>query len=80
LFRERFVVDAQRFMPYASACRVSGSANATDAPQRGAAYEIAPDRLVIVTVARITRRKGHSVTLPRCPRFPRSCAAEITWL
>jgi len=45
-----------------------------------AAHGIAPDRIVIVTVARITRRKGHPVTLAALSTLPRALRGKITWL
>jgi phosphatidyl-myo-inositol dimannoside synthase len=80
LFRERFAVDAQRI--HAIRLGVSdfwfGQRNGRAATR--AAYEIAPDRLVIVTVARITRRKGHSVTLAALSTLPKELRGRITWL
>jgi phosphatidyl-myo-inositol dimannoside synthase len=80
LFRERFVVDAQRI--HAVRLGVSGywfgQRNGRAATR--AAYEIASDRLVIVTVARITRRKGHSVTLAALSALPKELRSRITWL
>jgi glycosyltransferase involved in cell wall biosynthesis len=80
LFRERFAVDPQRI--HAIRLGVSdfwfGQRNGRDATR--AAYGIAPDRIVIVTVARITRRKGHPVTLAALSTLPRELRRQITWL
>jgi phosphatidylinositol alpha-1,6-mannosyltransferase len=80
LFRERFAVDPQRI--HAIRLGVSdfwfGQRNGRDATR--AAYGIASDRIVIVTVARITRRKGHPVTLAALSTLPRELRRQITWL
>jgi glycosyltransferase involved in cell wall biosynthesis len=80
LFRERFAVDSRRI--HAIRLGVSGF---WFGPRNGraatrAALGIAPDRIVIVTVARITRRKGHPVTLAALSTLPRELRRRITWL
>jgi len=80
LFRERFAVDRQRI--HAIWLGVSdfwfGQRNGRAATR--AAYGIAPERIVIVTVARITRRKGHPVTLAALSTLPKALRGRITWL
>jgi glycosyltransferase involved in cell wall biosynthesis len=80
LFRERFAVDPQRI--HAIWLGVSdfwfGQRQGRAATR--AAHGIAPDRIVIVTVARITRRKGHPVTLAALSTLPRALRGKITWL
>lgn len=80
LFRKRFSVDAQRIR--AVWLGVSefwfGQRRARAATR--AAYDIAPDQIVIVTVARVTRRKGHPVTLAALSTLPRALRERITWL
>ena len=80
LFRERFAVDARRI--YTIWLGVSdfwfGQRNGRAATR--AAYGISPDRIVIVTVARITRRKGHPVMLAALSALPRELRRRITWL
>ena len=44
------------------------------------AHRLAEDRLVMVTVARITRRKGHHLTLAALSRLPGDLRDRITWL
>ncbi len=80
LFRERFAVDSRRI----HAIRL-GVSDFWFGPRNGraatrAALGIAPDRIVIVTVARITRRKGHPVTLAALSTLPRELRRRITWL
>jgi glycosyltransferase involved in cell wall biosynthesis len=80
LFRERFPVDEQRIN--AIWLGVSdfwfGQRNGRAATR--AAYRIASDRIVMVTVARITRRKGHPVTLAALSSLPRELRRRTTWL
>ena len=80
LFRERFAVDARRI--YTIWLGVSdfwfGQRNGRAATR--ATYGISPDRIVIVTVARITRRKGHPVMLAALSALPRELRRRITWL
>jgi phosphatidylinositol alpha-1,6-mannosyltransferase len=80
LFRERFAVDPERInaIPLGVSDFWFGHCNGRDATR--AAYGIAPDRIVMVTVARITRRKGHPVTLAALSTLPRALRRQITWL
>jgi len=80
LFRERFSVDGRRVRPI-----WLGVSEFWFGPRKGRAetrlaHGIAADRIVIVTVARITRRKGHSVTLAALSALPRELRKRITWL
>jgi glycosyltransferase involved in cell wall biosynthesis len=80
LFRERFAVEARRV----SAVRLGVSdfwfgARRSRAALREA-FQLAPDRLVIVTVARITRRKGHHLTLAALSNLPDDMRRRVTWL
>jgi glycosyltransferase involved in cell wall biosynthesis len=80
LFRERFAFDEGRIR--AIWLGVSdfwfGPRNLRAATRQ--AYGIAPDRIVMVTVARITRRKGHSVTLAALCALRKELRKRITWL
>jgi phosphatidylinositol alpha-1,6-mannosyltransferase len=80
LFRERFAVDENRIRAI-----WLGVSDFWFGPRKGRAatrraYGIAPDRILIVTVARITRRKGHSVTLAALCALPKELRQRITWL
>jgi glycosyltransferase involved in cell wall biosynthesis len=44
------------------------------------ANNLPPDRIVMVTVARLTRRKGHHLTLAALARLPDDLRRRITWL
>jgi phosphatidyl-myo-inositol dimannoside synthase len=80
LFRERFAVDENRIR--AIWLGVSdfwfGPRNPRAATRLS--LGIAPDRMVMVTVARITRRKGHAVTLAALCALPKPLRQRITWL
>jgi len=80
LFHERFAVDARRV----SAVRL-GVSDFWFGPRRPRAavrevYRLTPDRLVIVTVARLTRRKGHHLTLSALAGLPDELRRRISWL
>jgi phosphatidylinositol alpha-1,6-mannosyltransferase len=80
LFRERFAVDENRIRAI-----WLGVSDFWFGPRNGRAatrlaYGLAPDRIVMVTVARLTRRKGHSVTLAALRALPEELRQRITWL
>jgi glycosyltransferase involved in cell wall biosynthesis len=80
LFRERFVIDAQRINAISlgvSDFWFRGRRRRTAVRET---YQLAPDRLVIVTVARITRRKGQHLTLAALASLPDDSRKRITWL
>jgi phosphatidyl-myo-inositol dimannoside synthase len=80
LFRERFAVDENRI--HAVWLGVSdfwfGPCNGRAATRL--AYGIAADRIVMVTVARITRRKGHCATLAALCAIPKELRQRLTWV
>ena len=80
LFRERFAVDPRRI----SAINLGVSEFWFGAPRKRRevrlAYRLAEDRLVMITVARITRRKGHHLTLAALSQLPDNLRQRITWL
>ena len=80
LFRQRFVIDARRI----NAIRLGVSDFWFGARRRRAAvreaYQVPSDRLVIVTVARITRRKGQHLTLAALSGLPDELRKRVTWL
>ncbi|MBY0380672.1 MAG: glycosyltransferase family 4 protein [Xanthobacteraceae bacterium] len=43
-------------------------------------YGLEPDRIVMVTVARITRRKGHHLTLAALEMLPEEIRQSVSWL
>jgi len=80
LFRERFAVDPRKI----SAINLGVSEFWFGAQRKRReirlAHRLPEDRLVVVTVARITRRKGHHLTLAALARFPDDLRNRITWL
>lgn len=80
LFRERFAVAARRI----NAIFLGVSDFWFGERRRRAAvreaYRIAPDRPVMVTVARITRRKGQHLALAALSGLPDDLRRHITWL
>ena len=80
LFRERFSVDDNRIRPI-----WLGVSQFWFGPRIGRAatrlaHGIASDQIVMVTVGRITRRKGHSVTLAALSTLPKELRKRLTWL
>ncbi|HKS17607.1 MAG TPA: glycosyltransferase family 4 protein [Bradyrhizobium sp.] len=80
LFREKFPIDAQRV----NAVRLGVSDFWFGHRRPRAAvrdmYRLSPDRLVIVTVARLTHRKGHHLTLAALSALPDGLRKRVTWL
>nr|WP_249127436.1 glycosyltransferase family 4 protein [Bradyrhizobium lablabi] len=80
LFSERFAVDARRV----SAVQLGvsdfwfGMRRPRDVVRH--ALRLTPDRLVIVTVARLTHRKGHLLTLAALRTLPDELRKRIVWL
>jgi phosphatidylinositol alpha-1,6-mannosyltransferase len=80
LFRERFAVHPHRI----SAINL-GVSDFWFGGKRGRrevrlANRLPEDRLVMATVARVTRRKGHHLTLAALARLPDDLRSRITWL
>jgi glycosyltransferase involved in cell wall biosynthesis len=80
LFRERFAIDPQRINSIWLGVSNFWFGQRNGRAATRAAYGIAPDRIVMVTVARITRRKGHPVTLAALSTLPKTLRRQITWL
>jgi glycosyltransferase involved in cell wall biosynthesis len=80
LFLKRFAIDAERI--HAITLGVSDFWFGARRPRSRirAAYGIAADRIVMVTVARLTRRKGHLLTLSALSSLPPELRHRITWL
>ncbi|MDB5504147.1 MAG: glycosyl transferase [Tardiphaga sp.] len=80
LFRARFTIDPRHIkaIPLGVSGFWFGSGPGRDATRQ--AQRIAPDRVVMVTVARITRRKGHHLTLAALNALPADVRQRMTWL
>jgi phosphatidyl-myo-inositol dimannoside synthase len=80
LFRKRFSIDANRV--HAIPLGVSDfwfGGRAARAVTR-AAHGIAADRIVMITVARLTRRKGHLLALSALDALAPALRENLTWL
>lgn len=80
LFRERFAIESERV----SAIPL-GVSDFWFGPRKGRkairkAYGVDSDKIVMVTVARLTRRKGHLKTLAALARLPDALRRRIAWL
>jgi phosphatidyl-myo-inositol dimannoside synthase len=80
LFQSRFPIDAQRINAIPL-----GVSDFWFGPREGRAatrktHDLSADQLVMVTVGRLTRRKGHSMTLAALSGLPEALRKRITWL
>lgn len=80
LFREKFNIDERRIHAIRLGVSDFWSGRRNDRASVRAHRELDPDRIVMVTVARITRRKGHHLTLAALARLPDELRRRITWL
>lgn len=80
LFCSRFTIDAANIhaIPLGVSDFWFGATSGRDALRK--ANDLPPDRIVMVTVARLTRRKGHHLTLAALARLPDDLRRRITWL
>jgi phosphatidyl-myo-inositol dimannoside synthase len=80
LFRRRFAIDAGRIhaIPLGVSEFWFGEPAARDATRK--AQGIAADRIVMITVARLTRRKGHLMALSALAALPPGLRDRLTWL
>ncbi|MDB5633073.1 MAG: glycosyl transferase [Tardiphaga sp.] len=80
LFREKFAIDERRIHAIRLGVSDFWFEGGNERAATRAAYQLPPDRLVMVTVARITRRKGHHLTLAALASLPEDLRRRITWL
>jgi phosphatidyl-myo-inositol dimannoside synthase len=80
LFRERFTIAAERIHAIPLGVSDFWFGERSDRAATRTAHAIAPDRIVIVTVARITRRKGHPAVLAALSMLPQALRERVTWL
>jgi phosphatidylinositol alpha-1,6-mannosyltransferase len=80
LFRSRFAIDANRVhaIPLGVPDFWFGERAARAATRQ--AHGIAADRIVMITVARLTRRKGHLLTLSAVAALSPELRDRLTWL
>lgn len=80
LFRERFAVADDRIHAIPLGVSDFWFGERKERAETRAAFNIAPDQIVIATVARITRRKGHLAVLAALGMLPKAMRQRITWL
>jgi phosphatidylinositol alpha-1,6-mannosyltransferase len=80
LFRKKFAIDERRIHAIRLGVSDFWFGRGSDRTATRAIYDIASDRIVMVTVARITRRKGHHLTLAALARLPDDLRQRVTWL
>jgi phosphatidyl-myo-inositol dimannoside synthase len=80
LFRERFAVDDENIHAIPLGVSDFWFGARKDRAETRAAHALAPDGIVIVTVARITRRKGHPAVLAALGMLPKAMRQRVTWL
>lgn len=80
LFRERFSIDEERVsaIPLGVSNFWFGARSRRKEVRK--AFGIDQDKIVMVTVSRLTRRKGHHLTLAALERLPRELRQRIAWL
>lgn len=80
LFQQRFSIDPKQIkaIPLGVSDFWFGWHASRDAVRQ--AYQIPNDRIVMMTVARLTRRKGHHMTLAALARLPNDVRKRIVWL
>jgi phosphatidyl-myo-inositol dimannoside synthase len=80
LFRDKFAIDAERIHAIRLGVSDFWSGRRSERALVRAYREIGPERIVMITTARITRRKGHHLTLAALARLPDELRRRITWL
>jgi len=80
LFREKFDIDEHRIHAIRLGVSDFWSGRRKDRIAVRAHRDIGLDRIVMVTVARMTHRKGHHLTLAALALLPAQLRERITWL
>lgn len=80
LFREKFAIDERRIHAIRLGVSDFWFERSDSRETTREIYNLEAGRIVIVTVARITRRKGHHLTLAALSRLPDELRRRITWL
>jgi glycosyltransferase involved in cell wall biosynthesis len=80
LFQQRFSIDPKRIraIPLGVSSFWFGPRAARDAVRQ--AHGLADDKIVMVSVARLTRRKGHHMTIAALARLPSDVRKRLVWL
>ncbi len=80
LFRNFFEVAPERIHAVPLGVSNYWFEHTTERPAVRARCDIAADNVVLVTVARLTRRKGHTITAAAIASLPAPLRRRITWL
>jgi len=80
LFRQRFAIDPRQIDAIPLGVSEFWFAHGARRDATRKLLDLASDRLVMVTVARVTRRKGHHLTLAALSQLPAALRHRITWL
>jgi glycosyltransferase involved in cell wall biosynthesis len=80
LFQDRFPAQRQQVRAIPLGVSDFWFADRKTSAEVRRAHRIDPDRVVMVTVARLTRRKGHLLTLQALAQLPSEIRRQITWL
>jgi glycosyltransferase involved in cell wall biosynthesis len=80
LFRERFAVSPGKISAINLGVSEFWFGGQRKRREIRLAHRLPEDRVVMVTVARITRRKGHHLTLAALAKLPENVRSRITWL
>lgn len=80
LFHSRFLIEPERIhaIPLGVSDFWFGPRARRNATRK--LYSIGPDKIVMVTVSRLTRRKGHHMTLAALSSLPEELRRQIVWL
>lgn len=80
LFRARFKIPAERVRTVHLGVSDFWFGPRADRAKTREAFGLAPDAVVMVTVARLTRRKGHLATLAALAKLSPAVRKRLTWL
>jgi phosphatidyl-myo-inositol dimannoside synthase len=80
LFRRRFAIDASRVHAIPLGVSDFWFGERASRVSTRKAHGIAADRIVMITVARLTRRKGHLLALSALAALPAALRDKLTWL
>lgn len=80
LFRQRFAIDPLRVKAIPLGVSEFWFGDRASRTAVREAHHLAPDDIVMTTVARLTRRKGHLMTLAALSSLPDSVRKRVTWL
>jgi len=80
LFQQRFAIDPRRVKAIPLGVSEFWFGDRASRAAVRETYRLAPDDIVMTTVARLTRRKGHLMTLAALSSLPDSVRKRVIWL